>query len=152
MTSSQTTSAPRSAERGLNQALWSPKMLVAVAVGTPALLALEWLSAGSASAILRPTLIAWAILASAMSVVLHEKIARCESPYFERVLRFAGLLALVLFVPTLLYADKNPSMPHLIASMLASLLLSAITVASCYHFDPKGPGRYFSISAKFNNH
>ena len=161
---------PELANRGLNAGLWSPKMLVTVSAGSLALLALNWLTttvtgATAASAAspaiatspltagefaLRPTLLLWAALTSAMSVVIHEKIARCDSPYVERVARYSALLALLLFIPPLLYIGVAPAWPVLLSTVISPLALGAITVAACYRFDPQGPGRYFSISAKFN--
>ena len=39
----------------------------------------------------------------------------------------------------------------IVRSLLSALAVGTITVGVCYRLDPVGPGRYFSVSAKFND-
>ncbi len=131
----------------MNRALLSPKMLAGTAISATALLLLMWSFAG------RPDLreVCWALWVGALSVVVHEKIARCESPFLERALRFSGFVLCLFFVPAMILMSTPVAGTVIVRSLLSALAVGTITVGVCYRLDPVGPGRYFSVSARFND-
>jgi hypothetical protein len=96
-------------------------------------------------------LVAWFVWIGVMSLIVHEKISRCESHFFERAARFAGLVFCLFGVPALLVGGARLEPRVVVFHLLSSVAVGAATVAICYRLDPVGPGRYFSVSSKFRH-
>lgn len=84
-------------------------------------------------------------------MMTREKVARCSSPYFERVWRLSGFVACLFFVPSMLLKPAPIDLREVFVAIISALMVGAITVRYCYALDPAGPGKYFSISSRFQN-
>ena len=131
----------------MNADLLSAKMLLGTAASTLALVLIDRLFGIPWSA----TTLTHALWISALAVMTHEKIGRCDSPFTERALRFSGFVGALFFVPQLVLAASSMTLGLLLRALVSAAAVGTLTVWLCYRLDPAGPGRYFSVSAKFNN-